>query len=193
MQLETPDKSLTFRLSLPSNPDVADNIHHIRLYAAMLLRYSVTALIDLSNAVGQDEFKPAESFPSWFMINSLIETKTNRIISTGELQQALEQKSFCTYYQLDYNAFPDVLSDIPYDPILTSLQGVLHGLHHLVMHQDDRGFYSPGQVLDISQLFDFISLNFEQLGWKEMRETLLATHRFFQRAKERGDALLITP
>jgi hypothetical protein len=179
MYLASPDKFLDISTTC--------TIDDIRFYSALLLRQTLTDLAKLNRQVAEYDYK----LVAYTFINDLIMTDRSRGLTDGQLDDIIRAKKQPGWVTLDYDAFPDTLAELPYDEILGTLQGALHGLHHLVIHDPCTGYFSPGQVLDMAKLFEFNSLSYSKLGNVEVYEDLEKLRECLTIAAQRGDALLL--
>ena len=87
--------------------------------------------------------------------------------------------------EVDFAALPDQPGEIPYDDLLFKIQGAVHGMLYF-MTAPASGFYSPGQVVDIAQFFEYIETAKGQVGPGGLRSAIDRLTDFFQKAKVLG-------
>jgi hypothetical protein len=150
-------------------------------YSALLLRRNV----EIATGLVSDNY----DYPSMQIIDDLLRDQYWHDLHSSALETILRDDEL-PEININLAALPDSTNDLPYDEILGKLQGALHGAHYLLLNTRTEGYYSPGQVLDISQYLDFCGLDQAEIGNDMARAMYGKLHQLFANAAQRQEAVI---
>jgi len=136
------------------------------------------------------DIEPGYEFQAQSFVNELLEDEYGFAVRYPEVLQALAGSLPVEHFRVDYASLPEIPADLPFEPILDGYHGMLHGLHAWLFHAPSGGYFSPGQVLDVHQLFELLEMNLEKLQDTQAKSHLQDFFDLFALAAQRKEAIL---
>ena len=151
--------------------------------------YSVALMVrnyELTTSMLEDN---RYTFPSAQLLEDLLGDEDGGTLSPMLLEKHLKGSDLY-HFRVNTAVLPDSATDLPYDELLGSFGGALHGAHALL--RDDNGgaiYYSPGQVLDISHYLSFSGIDLDEIGHVALRAFYRRLRDFFVAVAGRQEAV----